>query len=137
MGMSESAAATFAHQWKRQHACGIAHLTAMLRTAIYHEIDIYRKQSYETFGIGISVSAAERKDPVSKLSQVEPMELTLPPLGRVAVGYHQYNFAPYHNEMRAKIMHVRQHLGGIQVYFCGSWQQVSAYLDEVGTETSE
>jgi hypothetical protein len=137
MGMSESAAATFACQWKRQHACGIAHLTTMLRTAMYHEIDIYRKYSYETFGIGISVSAAGRKDPISKLPQLTPMKLTLPLFGSVAVGYHQYKFAPYHNEMHAKTMHVRLHLGGIQVYFCKLWQPVSAYLDEVGTDMSE
>jgi hypothetical protein len=137
MGMSESAAATFAHQWKGQYACGIEHLTTMVRTAIYHEIDIYRKQTYETFGIGISVSAAGRKDPVSNFPRLAPMKLTLPLLGEIAIGYHQYKFVLYHNEMCAKTMHVRLHLGGIQVYFCRAWQPISAYLDEVGTETSE
>ena len=132
MGMSKFAAATFTHQWKRMHACNTAHLSEMLRAAIYHHIDDYRKQTYDTFGMGFLVSPASS----SKSATLEPMELTLPFLEKVEVGYRRYTFAPYHNDKPPKTMHVRLRSGGIQVFFRGSWKPISAYLNEVGTENT-
>jgi len=137
IGMAETAAATFTHQWKRMHACSTEHLSTMLRAAIYHEIDEYRLQTYQTFGMGVLVSPAPSKDLNFYSPGPEPMELTIPFLGKFTVGYRQYEFAPYHGETPARTMRVRLHLGGIQVHFCGAWQPVAAYLDEVGTGSTE
>jgi hypothetical protein len=132
MGVTNFAAVQFCRDFSRP-GYKTAVLSGMIREAIYHEIEIYRKQTYKTFGMGISISASGPKDPVSKI----PVKLTLPLLGKVVVGYSHYQFAPQHNDKREKTMRVRLHVNGVQVYFCGSWRPVSAYLDEIGTETSE
>jgi hypothetical protein len=136
MGMTQSAAGAFSFKFRRS-GYNTAILSEMIRDTIYHDIEIYRKQTYATFGMGILVDASGPKDPVFEIPQLESIELTLPLLGKVTVGYRQYEFAPYHNEQPWKTMDVRLHLGRIQVHICGSWQPVSAYLDEVGTDVSE
>ena len=136
MGVTQSAAGTFDTEFRRS-GYNTAKLSDILRDAIYDHINVYRKQTYQTFGMGFLVSESGHKDPVSKVPQPEPVELTLPLIGKVVVGYRHYEFAPYHNEKREKTMEVRLRLGSIQVNFCGSWHPISAYLDEVGTAMSE
>jgi hypothetical protein len=136
MGMTKSALAAFSLKFRRS-GYDTATLSEMLRDVISHEIEVYRKQTYATFGMVILVDASGSEDPDSKVRKLEPIELTLPLFGKVTVGYRQYEFAPYHNEHPWETIDVRLHLGRIQVNFCGSWQPVSAYLDEIGTDMSE
>jgi hypothetical protein len=128
MGMTQSAAGAFSFKFRKQ-AYRIAVLSEMLQDAIQHHIDIYRKQSYAKFCLELAVFPSEN---------AKPLVLPLQFFGAVQVGYHSYTFAPCHNDGPPKIMPARLLVGGIvQVEFCGSWQPLSAYLDEVGTERIE
>ena len=85
MGVTQSAAGTFDTEFRRS-GYNTAKLSDMLRDAIYDHINVYRKQTYQTFGMGFLVSESGHKDPVSKVPQPEPVELTLPLIGKVVVG---------------------------------------------------
>lgn len=124
MGMSSSAAAATAWKWQK-HRSQNAYISTFLHAAIEHQIDTYRNQSFAKFNMAIAVYPA---------AGAQPIELQLPELGTVVVGYDEYVFGPQHNSEPSKSMRVRLSRRGIQVGFCQNWRSIAAYLDEVSTK---
>jgi hypothetical protein len=124
MGMSDSAASIPAMRAQRSKRPA-SYMRNFLHAAIEDQVDAYRMQSFAKFGLDIAVFCTPN---------AMRMKLDVEHFGRVTIGYHNYTFQPYHNEGSPKTMRVRLHQGGVQVYFCSSWQPVSAYLDQVSTK---
>lgn len=102
-----------------------AYMSTFLHSAIEEQIDEYRKQSFDKFGLEISVYPSRN---------ARRMELAVEYIGEITVGYHSYVFKVQHNKTPKKAMHVRLSRGSIQVHFCGSWHPISEYLDEISTD---
>jgi hypothetical protein len=124
MGMNHKAASEIANRASKHHP-PTAYISTFIHAAVEEQINVYRKQSFAKFGLMISVY------PSPKATR---MQVSLEHFGKITVGYHSYVFHPNHNEAPAKVVHVRLSQGSIQVYFCGSWHPISAYLDEVNTD---
>lgn len=123
LGMTKVAAAATTLRWER-HDSQAADMSTFIHNAIESQIDDYRKQSFSKFGIEIAVF------PPAKAKR---QKVYVQHFGNVVVGYHSYEFQPNHNTKPSKTLRVHIFQGTVQVHFCGSWQPVSAYLDEVGT----
>ena len=123
MGMSHAAASNVAVRLPKQDSPA-AYMSTFLHAAIKEQIDEYRKQSFAKFGLEISVYPSQN---------AKQMELHLEHFDRVTVGYHSYVFKTQHNKTPKKPMHVRLSRGSIQVRFCGFWQPLTAFLDEIST----
>lgn len=126
MGMSNFAAATVAGNWK-VHNSQTADMSTFVHSAIHFQIDQYCKQSCSKFNLKIAVSPA---DNAGKLT------VNWAPFKDDILGHKRYVFGPCHNGEPSKTMRVRLSGGTVQVHFCGLWQPISAYLDEVGTEVT-
>lgn len=124
MGMSHAGASDVAMHVPKYNPPA-AYFSTFLHAAIQEQIDEYRKQTFSKFGLVVSVYPSRN---------AKQMEVSVEHFGRVTVGYHSYTFNVQHNKTPEKAMHVRLHRGSIQVRFCGSWQPISSFLDEIGTE---
>ena len=124
MGMSDTAASATALRAQRNDP-PTAFMRKFLHAAIENQIDEYKKQSFAKFGLDIAVFPTPNG---------MRLKLLVEHFGEVTVGYHSYTFRPNHNAEPLKTLRVRLFHGGIQVHFCGSWQPISAYLDEISTD---
>lgn len=123
LGMSAKSAAATSWKWQTSGSQP-AHASLFIHKAIERQIDEYRAQDFDKFGIEIAVYPA---------TNAELIEVQLPSIGKLAIGYDIYVFRSCHNEQPPKSLRVRLSRGNIQVSFCGSWHPISAYLDEIAT----
>lgn len=126
LGMSAKSAAATAWKWQKSDS-QTADASLFVHKAIEHQIDEYRTQNFEKFGLVIAVYPA---------TNAKSIQLQLPSVGKLVIGYDCYIFKPCHNEQPPKSLRVRLFHGNIQLSFCGSWHPVSTYLDEIDTSTT-
>jgi hypothetical protein len=130
LGINKIATSHTIHKLKKQKTQKdqIDYMGNFVHDAIIAQIDEYRNQSFAKFGLEIAVYPPKSAEHI-----VHPFGT----FGEVIIGYVSYSFRHLHNEEPTKKLPVRITRGTVLVFFCHSWQPVSAYLDGVGTDRTK
>jgi hypothetical protein len=126
LGMSSSAASSFARTWAKQ-GCNVAALNTMVLAAIDDQVDIFKNKA-TTYAMSLVDVWVEPHPDAS------PLRSHIHQLGLVVVGFRCYIMRPLHNDGPPKSFAVRIHAGGLQIRFCTTWLPFDSYLAELSLE---